>query len=230
MNFSGLLKQLKKRFLRRRRWLSHVSWLLLIGIGITIFILQSEDKSSLPNIIHVTKTAEGKVLANPVSVPVNSREEVLLNLRNSTDSKNVKIRAIYVCGEELQQIGKLNASDIVNKLEDNQSFEAQFDAEGNVVMTHHVEDLSPACKKNAYIGLDANGNLTMFEGKPSEQKTIRTFFQMNIQYLESSLPQETVQQLVNGIRISDLAEYNSVLSTFSDYALEETEKVMKPAQ
>ncbi|HEY0826889.1 MAG TPA: BofC C-terminal domain-containing protein [Bacilli bacterium] len=230
MNFSGLLKQLKKRLLRRRRWLSPISWLLLIGAGITVFMLLSEDQNPLPNVIPVTESVEGKQMMNPESIPANPREEVLLSLRNSTGSKNVMVKALYVCGEEMQHIGRLKASDIVKKLEDNQAWEARFDAGGNVVMTHHVEDLSPECKKNAYMGLDANGNLTMFDGKPAEQKTIRTFFQMNIQHLESSLPQETVQELRTGIRISDLAEYNSVLSTFSDYALEETEKVMKPSQ
>jgi forespore regulator of the sigma-K checkpoint len=49
--------------------------------------------------------------------------------------------------------------------------------------------------------------------------------------LESSLPREAVQSLYDGIRVADYADYNSVLSTFSDFAMmEETEKVMKPAQ
>jgi forespore regulator of the sigma-K checkpoint len=128
VNFSGLLKQLKKRFLRRRRWLSPISWLLLFGAGIAVFMLLSEDTSPLPNIIPVELT-EGKLLTNSVSVPVNPREEVLSDLSNSTDSKNVTIKVIYVCGEEIQHIGKLNAPDIVKKLEDNQSWEAQFDTQ-----------------------------------------------------------------------------------------------------
>jgi forespore regulator of the sigma-K checkpoint len=46
---------------------------------------------------------------------------------------------------------------------------------------------------------------------------------MNIEYLESSLPPDTVRQLREGIPIADLAEYNSVLSTFSEFALEQSE-------
>jgi forespore regulator of the sigma-K checkpoint len=52
---------------------------------------------------------------------------------------------------------------------------------------------------------------------------------MNIEHLKTSLPQETIEQLYEGIRINDLVEYNSVLSTFSDYAAEETEEVLKPS-
>ncbi|MNI90437.1 hypothetical protein D3C73_1479580 [compost metagenome] len=47
---------------------------------------------------------------------------------------------------------------------------------------------------------------------------IRTFFQLDVQHMKSSLPGDAVNQLYSGIRISDLADYNSVLSTFSEYA------------
>ncbi|WP_420491488.1 BofC C-terminal domain-containing protein, partial [Neobacillus drentensis] len=52
-------------------------------------------------------------------------------------------------------------------------------------------------------------------------------FQVDIQSMESSLPESVLKELHQGIRVSDVEEYNSVLSTFSDYAVELTEKVMK---
>lgn len=39
-----------------------------------------------------------------------------------------------------------------------------------------------------------------------------------------------LQQLYDGILITDTDEYHSVLSTFSDYAVEASQKVMKPAE
>ncbi|GJM75082.1 hypothetical protein HMSSN036_72980 [Paenibacillus macerans] len=45
--------------------------------------------------------------------------------------------------------------------------------------------------------------------------------------MESALPADVLKQLQQGIRIQDVEEYNSVLSTFSDFALEQTEKVMQ---
>lgn len=47
--------------------------------------------------------------------------------------------------------------------------------------------------------------------------------------MESSLPQDKLDQLTKGIRITDMEEYNSVLSTYSDYAIEQNQKVMNPA-
>lgn len=73
---------------------------------------------------------------------------------------------------------------------------------------------------NSYIGIDQHGVLSLFEGPPLEEKVIRSFFQINIEFLESSLPPEIVEQLYEGIRITNHSEYNSVLSTFSDYAVE----------
>jgi forespore regulator of the sigma-K checkpoint len=43
---------------------------------------------------------------------------------------------------------------------------------------------------------------------------------LNIEYLKSSLPQETLDQLYGGIKVTDAAEFNSVISTFSDYAMD----------
>lgn len=71
----------------------------------------------------------------------------------------------------------------------------------------------------AFFGIDEGGNLSLYEGHPDENQVLRSFFQIDIEYLESSLPQETVEQLYRGIRVTDYAEYNSVLSTFSDYAV-----------
>lgn len=73
---------------------------------------------------------------------------------------------------------------------------------------------------NSYIGIDQHGVLSLFEGPPLEDNVIRSFFQIDIEFLESSLPPEIVEQLYEGIRITNHSEYNSVLSTFSDYAVE----------
>lgn len=72
-----------------------------------------------------------------------------------------------------------------------------------------------------YMGIDSDGNLTLFDGPPDRKKPIETFFQLDIEYLETSLPHETVGQLYEGIRIRDQEEYNSVLSSMSSFMAEE---------
>jgi forespore regulator of the sigma-K checkpoint len=98
-----------------------------------------------------------------------------------------------------------------------------------VYFEQSIEDMSEHCKANAYMGVDKKGNLTLFDGVPKKEKVVRTFFQLDVRYMESSLPQDKLDQLAKGIRISDMDEYNSVLSTYSDFAVEQNQKVMKPA-
>lgn len=78
--------------------------------------------------------------------------------------------------------------------------------------------------ENSYIGLDERGVLSLFDGPPLRDKVIRSFFQIDIEFLESSLPAEIVAQLYNGIRVTNITQYNSVLSTFSDYAVDVLEQ------
>lgn len=75
---------------------------------------------------------------------------------------------------------------------------------------------------NIYFGVDNQSILTLFEGLPYKGKVIRSFFQLDIEHMKSSLPPQAVRQLYDGIRVSDLAEYNSVLSTYSDFVAKQT--------
>lgn len=140
----------------------------------------------------------------------------------------VVLHRIFVCGEQFEPLGYLDEK----QLEAMRSVHPDWKLEGidgsKVVLAVEVDDLSPECRQNAYFGLDANHSLTLYEGKPAEGKIVRTFFQVNIEHLENSLPQETVSELYEGIKVTDFAEYNSVLSTFSDYALDEAEQVVQP--
>nr|WP_246427575.1 BofC C-terminal domain-containing protein [Paenibacillus phyllosphaerae] len=94
-------------------------------------------------------------------------------------------------------------------------------------MQQWIDDLSDACKESATFGVDKSGNLSLFDGPPKKEKVLRTFFQLDVNFMESSLPKEQVEQLTTGIRVTDKDEYNSVLSTFSDYAVGRSERVMK---
>ena len=59
------------------------------------------------------------------------------------------------------------------------------------------------------------------------KNVIRTFFQLDVNTLESSLPEGVLEQLQEGIRIQDKDEYDSVISTFSDFAVDETHHLLR---
>lgn len=150
----------------------------------------------------------------------DSDEAVLVRLLELGGKREVTTIRTYVCGEETEQLGRLTPQEIQSLHNEHPQWQLSMNGE-SVDLRERVEDLSPGCKDTAYFGLDKSGNLSLFDGIPSSQKVIRTFFQLNMGFLESSLPRETIDQLKEGIRVTDLLEYNSVLSTFSDFAVEQ---------
>ncbi|HZG87022.1 BofC C-terminal domain-containing protein [Paenibacillus sp.] len=216
MGFFGLIKKrFKKRLRLKRRWLALGMLALAAGLA---FLYASASGSG---------DGEPRRLGDALSVfapggkPPASPSEL-------TREASVTLRRLYVCGEDERALGVMPPENIAKLAADHPEWEFYAVAADKVVFTEHIDDLSDACKENSYIGVDAGGNLTLFRGPPREERAVKTFFQLNIEHLESSLPGEVVQQLRDGIKITDIADYNSVLSTFSDYAIDETEKVMKP--
>lgn len=91
--------------------------------------------------------------------------------------------------------------------------------QGKYIFERKVDDLSPVLKDKGVIGVDRNGMLTLYEGDPKENNVIQTFFQIDLERLETSLPAEEINQLQQGIHFSSLAEFNSILSTYGEYAV-----------
>jgi forespore regulator of the sigma-K checkpoint len=212
MNFTSKLKQLKKRLRLNRRWLSLGSVLLVVGACLAwySFSLNASDKPNVQPVI-ASRSPERETGAD---------EAVLAKLAETETKREVSTIKTYVCGEEMEQLGRLTPQEIQSIHTEHPQWKVTMNGD-SVILREQIEDLSPGCKDTAYFGLDKEGNLSLFDGIPSGQKVIRTFFQLNMGFLESSVPKETIEQLKEGIRVTDLLEYNSVLSTFSDFAVEQ---------
>ncbi|OUM96071.1 MAG: hypothetical protein A9Z00_06930 [Thermobacillus sp. ZCTH02-B1] len=91
-------------------------------------------------------------------------------------------------------------------------------AAGGDLPPERPDDPLMASGWNAVFGIDADGRLSLFDGPPERGKVLRTFYQLNVRYMESCLPRERLDALVRGIRVSDPDEYYSVLSAYSEYA------------
>ncbi|MFD1955390.1 BofC C-terminal domain-containing protein [Paenibacillus thailandensis] len=198
----SLWKQLKKRLRRGRRGLLALGCVALFMLG----------AGAAPN----------EAAADPAApVPPEPQARIINELEKRDGLIDVTVHRIYICGEETKELGRMRAGQIIRLIRTHPEWTASFAEERRrVVMEQQVEELSPLCRSDIYMGLDRNGNLSLFEGLPRQEKVMRTFFQLDVNYMESSLPKDKLKQLIGGIKINDMDEYNSVLSTFSDYALE----------
>jgi forespore regulator of the sigma-K checkpoint len=128
----------------------------------------------------------------------------------------------YICGTEIGIKQFDHARDMeewLNAQNHSWKIESRSDSEYSVTRDV-VNDLSPLCKKEGYFGLSEEGVLTMFQGPPTDNQVIQTFFRIDTQLLESKLPQEKMGSLRKGIRIHSVDEYLNVLSTFEEFAAE----------
>lgn len=229
MNLSSLYKQLKKRLRQKKRWLSLGFFIAAAAVG--LFTAYAYRSSNVPG--YAAESAQ--TMAAPdageeaQSGQTEEAREMWRQIRESKGMRDVFMHKTYVCGEETLLIGRMEAEAIASLHDEHPEWGVGLREDGNVTFSEQIDDLSPACKSNAYFGLDKNGSLSLFDGPPDDEKVIRTFFQLNMGYLESSLHPDAVDQLKEGIRVLDMEEYNSVLSTFSEFAVEETEKAMMPA-
>lgn len=86
--------------------------------------------------------------------------------------------------------------------------------EEQVVFQQHVDDISPLLKSNGYFGISDDGVLTIFDGNPnSSNKVIQSFFQLDIEKLES----RQHDLLKKGIKVGTKQEYINVLETFRTF-------------
>ncbi|WP_235886201.1 BofC C-terminal domain-containing protein [Paenibacillus cymbidii] len=229
MSYSNLLKQLKKKLRLKKRWLTLGTILFLAGAAALTAngIARSADAGHAAGIRNAVGGEVRAAMAQLQMLPQQQdqlyssegKKQALERIAASGDSWSVMLRLRFVCGEETQSLGSMKAGDVIRYHEEYPTYDVAIDAGNKVVFSSVIEDLSPHCKEHAYFGIDRNGNLSLFDGVPAGEQIIRTFFQLNVQQLKSSLPRDMWNQLYEGIRITDLAEYNSVLSTFSDFAL-----------
>ncbi|MBB3109918.1 forespore regulator of the sigma-K checkpoint [Paenibacillus phyllosphaerae] len=222
----SLWKQLKKRLRRSRR----PTW----SLGcLAAFSMLYAAHTTYADVVYIP--VEHSEAANSNYDEEQEQEagqklqtrSVIDKLASGMEPFAVVVKRIYLCGEEQQTLGRMTGHETLRLLKEHPGWTAVLEKDGTVVMQQWIDDLSDACKESATFGVDKSGNLSLFDGPPKKEKVLRTFFQLDVNFMESSLPKEQVEQLTTGIRVTDKDEYNSVLSTFSDYAVGRSERVMK---
>jgi forespore regulator of the sigma-K checkpoint len=140
---------------------------------------------------------------------------------------NVVLKREYICGqaeEETRQETVTSADELLTRYKDWSLVSRNHNV---YTFEKKINDLSPYCKQNAFFGINKNGELTLFDGLPENGQVIQTFFQLNTKKLESSLPPEELKLLRKGIHITNAAEYNSIISTYSELSNDEKEATVR---
>lgn len=203
MDLRKALKKLKRQFRRKRAWLLAGVLLALAGAWLGHALSRQ----------HVPAATSGE---EPLSVHAAVRHEAEFE---------VVLHKRFLCGDEYESLGFHLETETKLMLRDHPDWKLEGIDGDKIVYVVEVADFSAACRDRAYFGLDGTNSLALFEGKPGEGRVIRTFFQIDVEHMENTLPRETVAELFTGIKVTDYAEYKSVLSTFSDYALPGAEQV-----
>jgi len=193
---SNILKRLR-RLLRRYRGLALLGSVLLAVsvIGLSFYLINSKE------------TGPQEQMALEVMVQQPSKLLLVTN---------------YLCGTETEIKHFNSLKDIeawIKAQEVKWTITHKNDKE--ITLTREVSnDLSPMCKNEGYFGVSKDGMLTLFQGPPTENQVIQTFFRIDTELLESKLPKEEITFLKSGIKIHNVAEYLSILSTFGEFAVE----------
>lgn len=125
----------------------------------------------------------------------------------------------YLCGVRDEEHKPVAGDRLAEMMAEYNGWEIISADSAKMILMKREHDIAPACKQNGHFGISADGILTLFNGLPSEQDVVQTFYRINTQKMEASLSKVEVEKLKQGIRVRDLAEYNSVLSTYGEFQL-----------
>ncbi|WP_226673236.1 intercompartmental signaling factor BofC [Rossellomorea aquimaris] len=133
----------------------------------------------------------------------------------SAHTVTVILERVYLDGEVSEEI----VQETIWSMED---FWAAYDdwqlmdmTEEQIVFQKKVDDISPLLKTNGYFGISDKGVLSIFNGKPGQAEIIQSFFQIDVEKLESKRHDD----LVKGIPIKSKQEYEEVLEQFKAYSV-----------
>lgn len=187
--------------------------LLILLCSVSLLLNQSQQSKQLA-------TAQDYPLMreNIYKGKIEDTKPVMANYQ-VMDPKTVKVilARIYLDGEVSEEI----VEETIISMEDFWAEYAEWDLidqdEAQVVFQQRVDDISPLLKINGYFGISEEGTLNIYEGKPSEDKVIQSFFQINMKKLKSHQQRE----LEDGIPVQSRDRYEEVLKIFKKYAKHE---------
>lgn len=131
---------------------------------------------------------------------------------------DVTIRNIYRLGPPVLEYHHLSPEALQQLLMEEPDLVLVEMNHGERVYERRIDDLSPEIKKRGRFGISPDGTMIFYEeGADGEKNILETFFQLNLDRLESDAG-ETLKALKVGIPVRSWQEYQDVLKVFQSYA------------
>lgn len=134
-------------------------------------------------------------------------------MHEASDIKKVILQTIYFDGEVSEEIVFKDGLTDAEIQAEFKKYKLINQSDKELVFQKYSNDISPLLKANGYFGITEDGTLSIFNGKPTESDVIQSFFHIDVQMLEAKKHHD----LVEGIRVKDKKQYESVLETFAPY-------------
>lgn len=126
----------------------------------------------------------------------------------------VILQLFYLDGEISEEIVTEELNDMESLWKEYQDWKLVDINTNQVVFKKYIDDISPVLKANGFFGLSEAGALSIYNGKPNGSNIIQSFFQIDIDKLESSKQEE----LRRGIPIKDKNNFQKVINAFKPYS------------
>ena len=175
-----------------------------------IKILKNFSLILLLNLISINFLANQTVLASN-QIKMGNVEDVF----EVSGPKTIEVilETIYLDGEVSEEI----VEETIWSMED---FWSEYEGwtlvnldDSQIIFQQTINDISPFLKLNGYFGLSEEGILSIFNGKPSDENVIQSFFHIQTDKLES----HQHVQLKQGIPVLTREKYEEVIKTFKQY-------------
>ncbi|WP_019242739.1 MULTISPECIES: BofC C-terminal domain-containing protein [Bacillus] len=127
--------------------------------------------------------------------------------------RKITLQRLYLDGEMGEETIVKEVGSVSEIKEVYKDWELVLQNDKELVFQKKINDISPLLKANGYFGITEDGTLSIFNGKPIHSDVIQSFFQIDVEMLETKKHNE----LVEGIPVKDKKHYESVLEVFEQY-------------
>jgi forespore regulator of the sigma-K checkpoint len=131
-------------------------------------------------------------------------------------SVEVKLQRMYLDGEISEEILTQTIWSMADFWAKYADWQLVDQKEGLIIFQKQIDDISPLLKANGYLGIDNEGRLTIYKGLPEDEDVIQSFFQIDLDKLESNLK----EKLKEGIVILTKDRFSELLQEMKEYEIE----------